>query len=112
LSAKQLLKAQERFKAALNEFVVSKGARPGQFYNYELDTPAGILHLSVYDDWIACRFDDVARGRVATEACGSSCNPYSGKWNFHFSEGTAPDAVIAHFGYFLGRLLSLQPVAV
>ena len=65
-SAKQLAKAQERFKTALTDYIISKGARPGRFYDHELDTPAGLLHVSVYGDWIATRFDDVEAGRRFT----------------------------------------------
>ena len=114
-SAKQLAKAQERFKTALTDYIISKGARPGRFYDHELDTPAGLLHVSVYGDWIATRFDDVEAGRRFTKIVVVGCNQYSGKWNFHFStESVAsldPDAAIAHFGYYLDRLLNWQPDA-
>ncbi len=48
-------------------------------YPYLLQTTAGPLHVSIQDDWVATRFDDVnlARGKIA------GMNPYSGKWNFH-----------------------------
>ena len=44
----------------------SIGARPSHFYDLELDTPAGLLRLTVYDDWVAGRFDDVALGKAFT----------------------------------------------
>jgi hypothetical protein len=50
---KRLLKAEERFKSAVTNFIVSLGARPGRFYDYEIDTPAGPLYLSVYDNWVS-----------------------------------------------------------
>jgi hypothetical protein len=53
-----------------------------------LDTPAGLLRLSVYDDWVATRFDDVALGKAFTATCGRTCNPFTGKWNFHYYNGT------------------------
>jgi hypothetical protein len=104
--SKRLAKAQERFKSAVTEYLMSKGAKPGGFYDYALDTPAGPLHLSVYENWIATRFDDVAAGRAFSEACGRPCNPFSGKWNFHFAdESLDPAGVLAYFGFFLDRLL-------
>ena len=111
-SAKQLLKAQDRFRAALIEYIISKGARTGRFYDFEMDTPAGLLHLSVYGNWIATRFDDVALGRRFCD-----CNPFSGKWNFHFGfDGTVvsldPEKAIAHFGSQLERLLAWEPTGV
>ena len=113
-SAKQLAKAHERFQSALTEYVVSKGAKPSKFYDHELDTPAGLLRISVHDSWIATRFDDVAAGKLFTESHHVPCNPYSGKWNFHFSNDPAslePNAAIAHFGHYLDRLLNWQPEA-
>jgi hypothetical protein len=105
----RLLKAEERFKTAVTAYIVSLGARPGRCYDYELETPAGLLHLTVYDDWLATRFDDVGRGSAFTRTCGCSSNPFSGKWNFHFGAGGArslhPDKVIPQFDYYLDRLL-------
>ena len=101
--SKRMLKAEEQFKSAVTEFIVGLGARPGRFYEYELDTPAGLLHLTVHDDWLATRFDDVARGTAFTKTCGCSSNPYSGKWNFHFGDGAAssldPETVLRHLDF-------------
>lgn len=111
-SSKQLAKAQQRFKETLTDYIVAKGAQPSRFYQYELDTPAGRLWISIYDDWIACRFDDVELGRQFTATCGRTCNPYSGKWNFHFFNGHAaslkPDSAIAFFGFYLDQLLEWE----
>ena len=88
-------------------------AQPGRFYDYELDTPAGLLHLTVYGDWVAARFDDVARGGAFTKTCGCLCNPYSGKWNFHFCDGTIgslhPDIVLPQLGYYYEWLMAWEP---
>jgi hypothetical protein len=35
------MQAQQRFKTVVTGYLVSLGARPGSFYDYELDTPAG-----------------------------------------------------------------------
>jgi hypothetical protein len=112
-NAKALLKAQERFKAALTEYVISKGARPSKSYDYEVATPAGPLLISVYGNWIACRFEDLELGRLASTTTGQTCNPYSGKWNFHFCDGSVaslePQAAIALFGSYLDDVLTWQP---
>ncbi len=113
--SKRLLNAQEKFKAAVTTYILSVGARPGTFYDYVLETPAGLLHVTVYGDWVATRFDDVARGRAFTATCGHSCNPYSGKWNFHYGDGTAgsldPNRILPHIDYFFDRLLHWEAVA-
>jgi hypothetical protein len=107
--SKSLLKAEQKFKSAITNFIIGLGARPGRFYEYELDTPAGLLHVTVYDNWLATRFDDVARGTAFTKTCGYSSNPYSGKCNFHFSDAMAgslhPDRVIPQLDYWFDRLL-------
>ena len=114
--SQRLLKAQERFKFAVTSYIVSLGARPGRFYDYEIDTPAGLLHLTVYDDWLATRFDDVGLATAFTKTCGCSSNPFSGKWNFHFGNGNAaslhPDTVIPQLDYYLDRLLHWEAVAI
>ena len=113
--SKRLAKAEERFKAAVTDFILSLGARPGRFYDYEMDTPAGLLHISVHETWIATRFDDVARGKAFTASCGCSCNVYSGKWNFHFGDGTAeslrPDRVLPQLRYYFDCLMTWQAQA-
>ena len=105
-------KAEERFKAAVTRFIVDLGARPGSSYGHELDTPAGLLRLSVHGTWLATRFDDVAKGKAFTASCGLSCNPYSGKWNFHFSDGRTdeldPDQVIPHLRFYFDRLMARE----
>lgn len=112
-NAKALLKAQGRFKSALTEYVFSKGARPSKSYDYEVATPAGPLLISIYGNWIACRFDNVELGRLASASTGQCCNPYSGKWNFHFCDGSVsslePQAAIALFGSYLDDVLTWQP---
>ena len=111
-NAKALLKAQKRFKNALTEYIVGKGARPSKSYDFELATPAGSLLITVYGNWIACRFDNVELGRLASASTGRRCNPYSGKWNFHFCDGSVaslePQAAIALFGSYLDDVLQWQ----
>ena len=110
--SKRLLQAEDKFKAAVTEYLVGLGARPrppGLCYSYELDTPAGLLLISVYENWVAACFDDVERAKVATKGCGYSCNPYSGKWNFHFGgdnpQSLALETVMPQLDYHFDRLM-------
>ena len=113
---KRLARAHAAFKQAVTKYIVSKGARRvDQLYDYEIDTPAGLLGISVWDDAIMTRFSDVDRGKSFTSTVGLPCNPFSGKWNFHFANDPTslePNAVLAHFGLYLERLLAWEQVAV
>jgi len=113
--SKRLFKAEERFTAAVIEYITDIGARPGRFYDFEMDTPAGLLHMSVHNTWLATRFDDVALGTAFTKTCGSSCNRFSGKWNHHFSNGTAeslhPDRVLPQLRYYFKSLMDWESQA-
>ena len=58
----------------------------GEYERYTIQTKAGPLLVHVYDDWVACRFDDVARAKIHfgyMPGVNSRLNPYSGKWNWH-----------------------------
>jgi len=103
---KRQLKAEQRFMEAVTDYIVGLGARQGSFYQYQLDTPAGLLHLSVHENWLATRFDDVDRGRAFTVSCGRSSNPYSGKWNFHYCDSLDTQVVLADLRYWFGRLMA------
>jgi hypothetical protein len=111
--SKRLLNLEERFEAGVTTYLATLGARPGRFYKLELDTPAGLLHVSVYGDWIACRFDDVDLGRRFTHFCAPACNPYSGKWNFIYgiSGQFDPDQALAEFRRHVERLMNWQAAA-
>lgn len=106
-------KAERLFKAAVTQYIVAKGARPGRSYQYELDTPAGILHFVIYDDWIACRFDDLEQGCRFGRFIGRPCNPHNGKWNFCFYDGTIEsldsEDMLRFFGFYLDALLHWEP---
>lgn len=45
---------------------------------YEFETIVGRLRITLYDDWIAGRFDDPDAAYAMVD-----CNPFSGKWNWH-----------------------------
>jgi hypothetical protein len=48
--------------------------------HFLIETTAGELSVRIYEDWLACRFDDVARAKKI--APWGSLNPFSGKWNW------------------------------
>jgi hypothetical protein len=84
-TTKRLARAHVAFKQAVTAYIVSKGARRvDEFYDYEIDTPAGPLGISVWDDAIMARFADLDRGKSFTSTVGLPCNPFSGKWNFRY----------------------------
>ena len=49
-----------------------------------LDTPLGQLWASPYDDWIACRFDNLELAKQhLPHGYDDRLNKFSGKWNWH-----------------------------
>lgn len=60
-----------------------------------LQTICGILHVTPYGNWIACRFYDVdaAVAHFGYDRVHGRLNPCSGKWNFHFTAIPAADAL-------------------
>ena len=85
------------FVAAVTEGIVRLGARQDGPYGWRIDTIAGPLDMTPYEDWVACRFDDVDRavGKVGY----GGINPNSGKWNFHFTKPGQNEV-----DFFLGEL--------
>lgn len=56
-----------------------------------IHTRAGVLWCKPYDNWLACRFEDVA---LARSVVGHDClNLFSGKWNWHFNKATSADVL-------------------
>jgi len=56
--------------------------------HFLIETKAGQLSVRIYNDWLACRFDDVARAKNTVPS--GSLNPFSGKWNW-MGLGVLPD---------------------
>lgn len=54
------------------------GDSPARYRDTVVLTTIGPLGISVYDDWIACVFDDAEQGRIFVGA-----SEPSGKWNHH-----------------------------
>jgi hypothetical protein len=91
------------FVAAVIDGIVRLGAREDGPYDWRIDTVAGPLDISPYENWVACRFDDVDRA-IGKVGCGG-INPNSGKWNFHFTKPVQKDV-----DFFLAELERLLPV--
>lgn len=72
---------------AVEKAIVSEFATP----QFVIQTTAGPLMVTPYEDFLACRFQDVAAARTALgvreHSFGSRLNPYSGKWNWLHREG-------------------------
>jgi hypothetical protein len=67
----------------------AKAAAPGSFYPYTIETVAGMMGCTPYDNWLACRFYSVEKAKPLVKA--GSLNPFSGKWNWHYDKPTAKD---------------------
>lgn len=85
---KKLLAARAAFKKRVCDFLSAVGATQSDgCYEWKLSTAIGDLDISVWDAAIMCRFADVEQGTDFTRKfTGQSCNPYSGKWNWHFDD--------------------------
>lgn len=70
-------------------WLLEQGAqRSNTIREFSIRTTCGVLHISPYDTWIACCFDDVAAAKQHFPPVfglgHDRLNPYSGKWNWHY----------------------------
>jgi hypothetical protein len=99
-----LAKEVRALRKMVEKLMQELGATPGDLgYSYRINTKAGPLDLGVSEMFsaIMTRFEDEKLARVFV----SDSNPYSGKWNFHFSRVTAAQA----FEHFRSRLAEVVP---
>jgi hypothetical protein len=84
---------REKLKKKVVKLMQELKAEPGNFLNYEwkVQTTLGplLVHYSLECGTVFTRFKDPKRAREMVR-----CNPYSGKWNFHFGK-TSADAAFA-----------------
>jgi hypothetical protein len=92
--------AEDRFKKLVDAYLATIGTK-STYYEWAVETRAGMLSLTAYGHWIACRFEDVERAKVFGLGY---LNPHSGKWNHHYEIG-AGEAELEDFKRQLGRLL-------
>ena len=105
---KKLLKAQAFFRRNVQKFIESVGAVK-QDDGFVLITPIGQLIIWIYDCWIACRFEDVHAATVFTKGV---CNPFSGKWNWHYYNDVVTlnnGLVIGDYVHAIESLLDYRP---
>lgn len=100
----------EWFKAEIGRRLLALGASGNR-----LQTLAGPLAITPYDDWIACRFDSPARaGQLLTAQPRGRLNPHSGKWNHvytpaMFKNRQQAQAAVDDFFCELARVLPPLP---
>lgn len=103
---------KQRFVKAATELLKARGARPSTVlsgcYEWELDTPSGLVLFSVQEctvkeflGGVFGRFDKVEMGKAF------GCNPYSGKWNHDYFDVTVEDA-LRDLDYQLRRLFKQE----
>lgn len=93
-------KASERLRVAVHAYLESIGAKrdtEGKMYEWYVNTKYGVYRITVYETWIAGRFD---------EKC--DLGGYSGKYNFHlrhkFEGRLLPDEVKVMLEWFQSRM--------
>lgn len=97
--------AGERFQRAVTDYLTSIGATPSEFYAFQIETKAGMLRVTPYEDWIATRFDDPARAKSVLGDEVRWLNPHSGKWNFHFHDDDISTFALTYFTQCLEPIL-------
>jgi hypothetical protein len=104
---------QREFVKLVNVALVAHGARPNKFRPDQIDilTRAGTLEIVRIDASrgyasVMARFKDPAFAALHTD-----CNPYSGKWNAHYSvKGKMDGAEVCR--WFVERLQTILPARV
>ena len=83
----------EKFKSIIEKWLADNAIKTDNHYPWILNTDYGPLHISIDQPEkrakilaVYSRFDDPKQASDFV-----NCNPYSGKWNFHYfsSAGTA-----------------------
>jgi hypothetical protein len=108
---KRAARWQAQFAKTMTAYLAGVGAKPNSYNppEHTLLTRAGTLTVTVYENWLACRFLDIQHAKRylgdRTKDRDSRLNPHSGKWNFHFTTGTDLDICEATFRSELEPLL-------
>lgn len=101
-----------RVKEVREGIISSKAEDPEPHTSYWVMTTGGLLHITVYDDWVHTKFEwpkeAKAAGCWAFTQTGGDANPHSGKWNFHWSSGS-PEDNIALIKWAFGKVLKTGP---
>jgi len=90
----------KHFAKKAKAVILKHGGQPDEgSYEWVLDTKYGPLHLSVDDDTVFTRFDFPKVAHPETD-----CNPFSGKWNFHYIQGWTVEQAVADLDDKLARV--------
>ena len=107
------LAKQRKLLKGITEIAIESGAvpTPDGSYQFQLQTCVGLLRLSMSEGHslasLFCRFDDPER---AVELIGRhQMNPYSGKWNRHWSKEDDHETALLLFKADLERLTTDVP---
>jgi len=101
-------KQRQRFVARAIQFLLDAGAQHdgGEVYPLTMQTKAGRLELHVTENMteglgtvFACFTDPHAARHLVP------CNPFSGKWNFHFFNGWDVDSALQELGFQLRKVM-------
>lgn len=98
----------EKFNRTIKKIIKEHGAidTNSSMYQWSIDTNYGKLLISLHKPRkrqelfsVFCRFDEPERAKSHTD-----CNPYSGKWNFHYSK---IDECIELFKFHLKKITGI-----
>jgi hypothetical protein len=102
------LHKQRKLLRKARDYAIEKGAvpTPDGFYEYQLETSVGLLRLSFSEgDFLASVFSRFEEPERATALIGRHrMNPFSGKWNWHWSRDDDPELALLSFKADLDRL--------
>ena len=107
------LAKQLKLLNGMKEIAIEKGAIPTSdgFYQFQLQTCVGFLRLSMSEGHslasVCCRFEEPERavGLIGRH----NMNPYSGKWNHHWSKEDDAETALRLFKADLERLTANVP---
>jgi hypothetical protein len=99
---------RQRFLRKAAELLLSLGAKQSgsETYRFTLETKAGLLHLHPDENQtggpgtVFTRFDDPTAARRLVD-----CNPFSGKWNFHYFDGWDVETAITDLACWLNKVI-------
>lgn len=102
---RDVLAFQKRMDQVLKDAGATKLS--GERNQWGIETKAGPLGITVYDDWVATQFEDPKR---AAKVLGKNAgvNEYSGKWNHHYGADLSADSAES-FERQLKAILVNQP---
>jgi len=106
------LQKQRKLLKQVRDIAIENGAEPAKdgFYDFQLATSVGLLRLSFSEGHslasVFGRFDEPER--AAALIGRHNMNPYSGKWNHHWSKADDPHLALFSFKADLDRLTAAE----